>query len=307
MGFLRRKTKEQDDGSDRRTGTDSGHSSSPSSTGLVPGGVFSGPGIGSNDLARLYSQYAVPGSGSSLGRDTLSKALTDASAAMKNQMLYGSYSPIPSPTFSHGPVSATPPAPLKTESREDPVRAWKRIRLQRGNTWGMISRASLEPYNGSIAEAACSYSSLVVSPHTSPGASCTCGFYGYKHTDFEDFHSSDNEMNPWLEVDFYGKVIECEKGYRAEYQQPLRLHVEESFFEFVGGKHIEHYPYASYVGDSNSLVRPYVQPYVRPYVLPSMDYRPAVEGYWCTANCINPQTLAREIGIPVVVNGSEYK
>lgn len=297
MGFLRRKKKENTDGTDWQSGAYFGYPSSGGSPGLVPSGVISGPGISSADLASVYPRYAVPGPGSSLSRDSLRKALIDSSAAMKSQLLYGLFPPMP--IFSPGPVSNTPP-PLSTESREDPVRAWKRVYLHQSpytNTWGMVSRASFESYGGGIAQAKCTKFSApqIDFTHCSPGLDCTCGFYGWKKAEFEECPPSILSPEPWLEVDFYGKVIEHEWGYRAEYQQPLRLYVDESFFEFVGGKQVDHlndWMVTSGVWSiENSLV-------------PADSYGVPVAH---KPTCLNPQTLAQQIGIPVVVNDVEFK
>jgi hypothetical protein len=53
-----------------------------------------------------------------------------------------------------------------------------------------------------------------------PHEECSCGFYGVKD-------KKDVMGNTFVaEAEFYGKVIEHEKGYRAEYQRVLSVRVK---------------------------------------------------------------------------------
>ena len=54
--------------------------------------------------------------------------------------------------------------------------------------------------------------------HDAPHESCGCGFYGVKD-------KSNAQGRIIAEVDLYGKVIEHELGYRAEYQRVLSVRV----------------------------------------------------------------------------------
>jgi hypothetical protein len=312
LSFLRRKKKELDDGSDWSTGTDSRYPITGSSPGLVPGGSFPGPGSSTADyIAYLNSrvspgvntnwQQSKPYSMADLGKLLTSSAMSIpptgpvefARQALVSNVLYGNVIYGSTPTL----VPSTPSEPLETETREDPVRAWKRVKLERSGEWEMVSRMSGETFGGGISEAACR--TYYPSNHAlqSPDDSCSCGFYGYKQIEFEDFAPRyGSTPQPWLEVDFYGKVIECEKGFRAQYQQPLRLHVEESFFEFVGGKQINH--------QSDWMITTGVWTVPPSSVFDDPGYGVPVAR---KATCLTPNTLAQQIGIPVVVGGVEYK
>lgn len=304
MSFWRRKNKESDNGSYRTTGTNLGYPASGDSAGLLPSGSISSAGVSTSDLAK-----SIAGVGASIG-------MTIAPGESYNNFLYRLRTQFAFPSVYslslYGPSisGSTPghavlaPAPLKTETREDPVRAWKRVKLNRCSAWTMVSRMSGETFGGGMSEAVCRAFFGPGSEIHAPGSPveyCSCGFYGYKKPEFEDYGPSPDAsiMQPWLEVDFYGKVIECEKGYRAQYQQPIALHVEESFFEFVGGKQVDvlrqtvvEYPRIS----SGSLLSP--SPYTIEFSSTPLDPK---------SQCLNPQTLAQQIGVPVVVNGVEYK
>lgn len=55
----------------------------------------------------------------------------------------------------------------------------------------------------------------------SPDLHCCCGFYGvkeWKQLDYQD------RTKYYMEVEFYGKIIVCERGYRAEKQRILAVY-----------------------------------------------------------------------------------
>ena len=66
--------------------------------------------------------------------------------------------------------------------------------------------------------------------HAAPDQNCHCGWYGWKDRQHEAEQQprvfADASDEPWAEVDFYGKVIEHEWGYRASRQRVMAIHLE---------------------------------------------------------------------------------
>lgn len=56
--------------------------------------------------------------------------------------------------------------------------------------------------------------------HLTPDKDCTCGFYSFKTT--ED--ASTINGNFFLEVELYGRVLQCSDGYRAQKQRVTAVH-----------------------------------------------------------------------------------
>lgn len=130
-----------------------------------------------------------------------------------------------------------PDTSLETVHQTEPIRAWRGINVS-ANPWtiwmgacntayGLFepteARATCHAYNlrrytysfgGGLLDSASR-------PHTAPGEGCSCGFYGVK--DKRDAYGIFV-----AEADFYGRVIEHEFGYRAEYQRILSVRVQWS-------------------------------------------------------------------------------
>lgn len=70
--------------------------------------------------------------------------------------------------------------------------------------------------------------------HNSPELSCTCGLYAAKDFDrlFSMTYMEDMADRVWGEVNLWGKVIEHDEGYRAEFAYPRRLIVPYRGFPF---------------------------------------------------------------------------
>lgn len=65
-----------------------------------------------------------------------------------------------------------------------------------------------------------------VSPgrHEAPDVNCCCGFYGVKDWHILDY---DDRTAYYMEVEFYGTVVVCERGYRAQKQRILAVYCTE--------------------------------------------------------------------------------
>ena len=154
----------------------------------------------------------------------------------------------------HAQLTETFEAPelaLPESDQLDPVRAWKRLRIDRpapaeygvGGTPFVRSRHSKKK-SADLEQATCLKAGLgeIPCPHA-PANGCTCGYYGWHDRDFEEvgnigyggmtyapflqYRNSDN-IEPWAEVDLYGKVVAHVFGYRAEYQRIVAFHLEPS-------------------------------------------------------------------------------
>lgn len=55
--------------------------------------------------------------------------------------------------------------------------------------------------------------------HKAPDVDCSCGFYAYAPESFGRLETD----SIYAEVDFYGRVIEYDYGYRAEHQRIMRI------------------------------------------------------------------------------------
>ena len=111
---------------------------------------------------------------------------------------------------------------LPVREQEDAIPAWKQAHLDlTRDKWTLhpLNMGSLDalPIEGF---AKC----YVHGEHKPPMETCTCGFYGYKTRELLEERSNGSYL-PVLEVDFRGRIIVCEKGYRAEHQTILCVHL----------------------------------------------------------------------------------
>jgi hypothetical protein len=110
---------------------------------------------------------------------------------------------------------------LLTEVSTEPVVAWR--------TWALTGRSEgdnllLRPVAGrsrpwkprSAVEAACKHAKL----HAAPNVDCTCGLYGTRKVEPLRHTRSPAVIG---RVALWGRVIEHELGYRAEFAYPQRL------------------------------------------------------------------------------------
>lgn len=135
-------------------------------------------------------------------------------------------------------VDDSPPPILETTTQEEPIKAWRGFNLNVvGNRLELSSvNKGYGTFDGREAKAVCKVSgSGIHSPDNVPCEYCTCGFYAVKNkTTIQGSHLA--------EVDLYGKVIEHELGYRAEYQRILALYfktVSHCQFGFLCKKKVE--------------------------------------------------------------------
>jgi hypothetical protein len=116
---------------------------------------------------------------------------------------------------------ATGTRELEGIDQVEPIRAWRGVSLVYSAD-GITLGAMNSQYGtfGTEATAECKAPDILYPRHgAAPGLNCTCGFYGVKK-------KLDAFSGAFVaEVDFYGTVIEHERGYRAEYQRVLSLRV----------------------------------------------------------------------------------
>jgi hypothetical protein len=78
--------------------------------------------------------------------------------------------------------------------------------------------------------------------HTPPQVDCTCGIYAFSQSGF--LEEGGYERQPILgEVWLWGRVIECEKGFRAQLAYPKKFYVVESTILAWGRDFIEYLAY----------------------------------------------------------------
>lgn len=109
----------------------------------------------------------------------------------------------------------------------EPIKAWRLAELGYAN-WQFSLQPILQNSDGLEKEAfaKCNLNNL----HFAPNQDCSCGFYSCK--DISSLHPFspfywDRNSAPMvlLEVELYGKVIEHERGYRAQYQRVMKVYL----------------------------------------------------------------------------------
>lgn len=125
-------------------------------------------------------------------------------------------------------VAKKPARDLETVEQDQPVRAYKGIRFNTdGARLWVISHQRETDLEPGGQHAKCLWNPVGsytrVEAHEVPGVNCSCGWYAWKDR---------GKVEPGgcglivAEVDLYGKIIDCELGYRAEYQRVLSIQVE---------------------------------------------------------------------------------
>lgn len=133
----------------------------------------------------------------------------------------------------HPRASEEAGAGLAERQQDEPITAWKQARLAfaggryyfmpltgaGGSGYDAEAVARCETTDWSLSISLYSSWGTGPTPHTAPSLDCRCGFYAL---------TEPPEQDPalcLLEVDLYGRVIVCEKGYRAEKQRVLSVTV----------------------------------------------------------------------------------
>jgi hypothetical protein len=104
----------------------------------------------------------------------------------------------------------------------EPIRAWRVWRASTADVTGHLTLHSLG--NGTpwkpreMLEARCS-----LGAHAAPNAECTCGVYAHKTRKAAIRHARTIGGAVVGEVELWGKVVEHEHGYRAQYARPCAL------------------------------------------------------------------------------------
>ena len=142
----------------------------------------------------------------------------------------GFYSITPTPLNPKPPAAAGPGVELQHATQEDPVTGWRGAQLRRSGPTVVLrplnvtSNLTIKPQRAKCYAANGVW--VVSHPpenHPAPAEDCTCGFYAMK-----DRTAPDVEGNILLRCDYYGKVIEHEHGYRAEWQRILGAWIPHS-------------------------------------------------------------------------------
>ena len=119
--------------------------------------------------------------------------------------------------LAYGDSGAFPCAPDAIE----PIRAWRVWRASHDLVTGQLALHSLEGTlwkPGEPLTARCSRGA-----HAAPNAQCGCGVYAHKSRQAALEHARGLDRAVVGEVELWGKIVEHEHGYRAQYARPHAL------------------------------------------------------------------------------------
>lgn len=125
---------------------------------------------------------------------------------------------------------------VPVRQQAEPIVAWKRARIEVdvyegrpalcGVVYGRYQPVDVARHCNGITGSATARSGLP-DPHPAPRLDCHCGFHGVPkdrlidaYVDYQTASCAD------LEVELYGTVIACERGWRAEKQRVLAVHLD---------------------------------------------------------------------------------
>lgn len=131
----------------------------------------------------------------------------------------------------YGTLRASGNSPLSGEGAcarvtTEPLKAWKAALLQQRDGRGIVLRAvTWDHFHKPEDQAICKkdVEANRNPEHSAPQLDCTCGFYGRPYHVDVDQAKEFTVGTVRLDVEFYGKVIEHQFGYRAEHQRILKL------------------------------------------------------------------------------------
>lgn len=159
-------------------------------------------------------------------------------------------------TFASDLYSYKPPA-LPVEQSTEAVQAWKVARLYSpdGRTiiLGAVNQMAVHPVEGDALCLRSATGATFVGPglwiyddfvapnpqHVVPDQSCSCGFYAWKtRNDAQQFCHETNaaDMTVIMQVELFGKVIQFEKGFRAQSQRVLGIALPPTCSGMLCGK-----------------------------------------------------------------------
>lgn len=143
------------------------------------------------------------------------EARRDAEEYIKRTLGYAQMFPVQPPHVAQVPAQARDPKPVSEESIVGIItgfRCWNAplfediLRSQRGTKWVPRQRF----------EAVCQASACT-------GEKCSCGIYAYKDmalVQSEYGSAKETRKNVYGQVCLWGRVLECERGYRAQFAYP---------------------------------------------------------------------------------------
>lgn len=113
---------------------------------------------------------------------------------------------------------------LPSRQQVEPIKAWKLADLVVTDEGVKLRGVGYRVSYGPNDQAKCNPGyQVTASSHAVPEASCTCGFYALRSR--EEALNAGYSAHAVLEVELFGKVIKHERGYRAERQRVLAVHV----------------------------------------------------------------------------------
>lgn len=171
------------------------------------------------------------------------KELTDqltqmAAQAAATQATISSFTASVSGTFSVGNAiffGHTEPEPADTFWTPEPILAWRHFRVRSGVPYlDSMTRGAYAPNAPAICQGG-----LLGNSHESPSWQCSCGYYAFKnlpHPWGEDVRElfSDGDV-VFAAVHLSGKVIEHDRGYRAQYIKPIAVTTHSAALMYMSG------------------------------------------------------------------------
>ena len=112
----------------------------------------------------------------------------------------------------------TPPAPLRSPDFVHVLTAWRGWEVSDGLLEALGSNTQWEPKRAQRA-------SCQASDHAAPNFSCHCGYWSFKSFELlqEALVGYANIVDVIGQVEIWGRVIECENGWRSEFAYPKEL------------------------------------------------------------------------------------
>jgi len=135
------------------------------------------------------------------------------------------------------PVKAMRPAPDYVHT----LTGWRGWKVNGGKLSALWMRGVWEPKKAT--PSFCDKSSAPLwfapepkSPHLAPHASCNCGYWSFKSLDLltEALPSYVDSVDVIGSVEIWGRVIECENGFRSEYAYPKELWMLKPDLDHLG-------------------------------------------------------------------------
>jgi hypothetical protein len=115
-------------------------------------------------------------------------------------------------------ANPVPPAPAVSPDFTQTITAWRGWSFENGLLGALGTEFTWEPRR--VARACCKQEA-----HPAPSKSCSCGFWSFKTRELLTAALSNYAMEVDVigQVEIWGRVVECENGFRSEFAYPKEL------------------------------------------------------------------------------------